>query len=134
GSAVESRSGGGGADEALRAGSEPLAVRAVPSRADPSHVERGGEARDRRQAERRPDATRRRQLHGYGDRRNRQPDFRRIVEDRRRSRRLGSIGGAQQPRAVGRPRQPALSRPVRALVARQVLPDLLLSPEGGIGG
>ena len=58
---------------------------------------------------------------------------RRVAEDRRRHRGLGQLGRAEHARPVRRSRQPALSRPVRAVGARTVLPDRVLAAEGGIG-
>ena len=48
----------------------------------------------------------------------RQPGDRRLVPDHRRRGRLGPLRGDQHPRAVGRPGQPPLPRPVRALGRR----------------
>ena len=58
-------------------------------------------------------AARRRQRDGERDRQRRQPDGRRLAQDRRRHRGLGQLGRPQHAGPVGRPRQPALPRPVR---------------------
>ena len=89
--------------------------------------------RDAREAERRPAAARRRRHDDQRHRQRRQPDLRRLVQDHRRHRGLGQLGRHQHAGTVGQPRQPALSRSVRAVGAGQLLHRRLLAQEGGVG-